>query len=213
MNEFLKKNGLKVKTENLELFDYLTGNSKTKKPTFSHEVIFAGNLNKAKFITHFKNGAKIKYRLYGPLDDTEILENGIYYGSLPSDDLLKELNTGFGLIWDGPNVVINEKQGVSFGNYLRYNNPYKLSLYIAAGLPIIIWKYAAEAQFVQEHNLGYVIKDLHDLPEMIEKITGSEYSSLVDNVDVMRKKVLQGEFTKNAIDKIDKLMDVQNTNR
>ena len=46
----------------------------------------------------------------------------------------------FGLVWDG--ISVETCAGV-YGEYLKVNNPHKTSLYLASGIPVIIWKEAA----------------------------------------------------------------------
>ncbi|MBT8943652.1 galactofuranosyltransferase, partial [Lactobacillus delbrueckii subsp. bulgaricus] len=82
------------------------------------------------------------------------------------------LNSGFGLIWYGSSI---ETCDGAFGNYLRYNDPHKLSLYLASALPVIIWSQAAEASFIIDNNLGLTIDSLNDLPKVLNKVTKEEY--------------------------------------
>lgn len=210
MLSFLKKRGMNTKSVSLKLFDYLTENAELSVAKYSHVVSFAGNLNKAKFVSKLTNSKDITYRFYGPLDDKNTVKKGNYFGSFPSDTLLKKIDSGFGLIWDGPDETIGDNGNASFGNYLRYNNPYKLSFYVAAGIPIIIWKDAAEADFVIEHNLGLTIDNLSELPNVIANVSEKEYLNLVDSVEIVRRKVLQGGFTADAIDELNKLLESQN---
>lgn len=209
MLDFLIRHGLKTPSVTLTLFDYLTMNEgkNEAKSKYSHTIYFAGNLNKAGFISKLKNTETIAYHFYGPLKDQSALEKKMYFGSLSSDDLLKKIDGGFGLIWDGPDETISDANGVSFGNYLRYNNPYKLSFYIAAGIPVIIWKDAAEAKFVVENSLGFIIDNLSEIPDIIGQVSEEEYTELSENVGLIRDEVLRGSFTLDALDKINRLIE------
>jgi len=205
MLNFLKRHGLRTPSVILTLFDYLTVNERNDKPKYSRTIYFTGNLNKAGFISKLKNTETIAYHFYGPLKDQSVLEKKMYFGSLSSDDLLKKIDDGFGLVWDGSDVTISDSNGVSFGNYLRYNNPYKLSFYIAAGIPVIIWKHAAEAKFVIENSLGFAIDNLSEIPDIIGHVSKEEYTELSESVGVIRDEVLRGRFTLDALDKIHRL--------
>ena len=44
---------------------------------------------------------------------------------------------------------------------------HKLSLYLAVGLPVIIWEKAAEAEFVLKENVGVTVKSLYELPQRL----------------------------------------------
>ena len=83
-----------------------------------------------------------------------------YHGSFGVDEIPSKLTRGFGLVWDGDSL--DGCRGQS-GQYLRYNNPHKLSLYLSSGLPVVIWTGAAEAGFVREHGVGLCVDSLNDL--------------------------------------------------
>ena len=63
----------------------------------------------------------------------ELLENETYFGSFLPDELPAALEGGFGLVWDGDSA---ETCSGVFGEYLRYNNSHKASLYLASGFPL-----------------------------------------------------------------------------
>lgn len=206
MLKLLRKQGMRTKSVNLELFDYLV-NAENKEAVYSHTVYFTGNLNKSEFILKLKNSGKVSYRFYGPLKDPNVLGTNMYFGSLPSDILLKKINSGFGLVWDGTGEMNDDLDRISSGNYLRYNNPYKLSFYIAAGIPVIIWEKAAEAGFVVKHGLGFTISSLTEVPEIVSSTSNSEYLDLASNVEVVRNKIVNGAFTNSAISKIENAIE------
>lgn len=70
-------------------------------------------------------------------------------------------------MWDGDGI--NGCSG-NTGEYLRYNNPHKLSLYMVSGLPVVIWSKAAEAEFVINNNVGVVVDDINDFNDVFDKI-------------------------------------------
>lgn len=208
MKEWFIQEGLfKKDIVSLDIFDYLYTPEK-KERRLVRQVIIAGNLkpDKAQYIRKIKD-LGVSFVLYGPgYDDSVSGENITYKGSFPPDELPHVLADGFGLIWDG--VSIETCSGM-FGEYLRYNNPHKLSLYLASGLPVFIWKDAAEAEFVERNGVGYSISSLSDIPTILEKITEDEYNALLGRVDVVSAKLVNGMYTKNAVtsllDKIDRL--------
>ena len=108
------------------------------------------------------------------------------------------MTKGFGLIWDG-NTVETCKGGT--GEYLKYNNPHKLSLYLSSGLPVIIWKDAAEAKFVCENGVGYTIDSLREIPELMERISESDYERISKNVRNISEKLTTGKYMQCALDK------------
>src|SRR5699024_6210027 len=100
------------------------------------------NLKKSKFIYKFPSELKkSKVNLYG----NGYIGNQIgldYKGAFPSDKINSIIKGKYGLIWDGDRI---DTCSGNVGNYLRYNNPHKLSMYLVANMPVIIWDKAAEA--------------------------------------------------------------------
>lgn len=203
MTKFLKKNGLKTKTTDLKIFDYLTKVNVTKKSiNYSHNVFFTGNLNKSAFIFKLQDTVNVKYKLFGPLDNHAEQLKKMYQGSLPSDELLAQVDNGFGLIWDGPDKTISNTSSASFGNYLQYNNPYKLSFYLASGIPVIIWDKAAESSFVTDNHLGFTISSIDEIDESLNSMTAERYQEMTNNVRNIQKKLVNGSFTTNVLNTI-----------
>ena len=112
------------------------------------------------------------------------------------DEIPSKLTRGFGLVWDGDSL--DGCRGQS-GQYLRYNNPHKLSLYLSSGLPVVIWTGAAEAGFVREHGVGLCVDSLNDLEEIFRNMTKEEYDALCDNVQRLSGKLRKGEYAEAAI--------------
>lgn len=62
----------------------------------------------------------------------------IWHGSFKPEESPEHLQG----VWDGDSV---DTCAGNTGAYLRYNNPHKTSLYLACGMPVIVWKEAAIA--------------------------------------------------------------------
>ncbi|HFI0845575.1 TPA: glycosyl transferase, partial [Streptococcus suis] len=159
---FVSKGIEKTKLVNLEIFDYL--NDKILKPNrdISKKIIIAGNLSKTKspYIYMLKELKDIEVDLFGiNYEQSFESENITYKGAFPAEQVPFELNEGLGLVWDGDKL--DECSGAT-GNYLRYNNPHKLSLYLSSGRPVIVWSKSAEAKFVEENNIGFAVDSLFD---------------------------------------------------
>ncbi|WP_051006281.1 hypothetical protein [Liquorilactobacillus vini] len=112
------------------------------------------------------------------------------------DILPKYLRQSFGLIWDG--TSLNQCDGV-FGEYLKYNNPHKMSLYLSSGLPVIVWKQAAVADFVEKNQVGITINRLSDLDEILDKLSIDDYRQLKENVVKIAKGMRNGVYIKRAV--------------
>lgn len=206
MSKWLIENNLKSKIVNLNIFDYLSVDkekAKDNSETTKYELVFAGALGIGKngFIydldaLHPKNYA---INLYGVgFEEKELQKNSIidYKGFFPADEVVNELKGSFGLVWDG--ISIEECAG-NFGEYLKINNPHKTSLYLRAGLPIIIWDQAALSKFVIENNVGISISSLKDLDEKLQNISEADYLKMKKNAKSIGKKIGSGYYLETAI--------------
>lgn len=185
---------------NLGVFDYLLS-QQISVGKFNKQIIIAGNLDveKVGYLQHLNKIKGCKIVLYGPnYTMCEMSGNIEYKGIVNASDLPYKLNEGFGLVWDGDSV---ESCTGLFGNYLKYNNPHKLSMYIASGLPIIIWNHAAEAPFVQESQIGVTIGSLLELEEFFLHIDEERYNEYVINVAKIQQKIIAGYYVKTALEK------------
>lgn len=199
MKQFFEGRGVAAeKLVTLGIFDYLIPDGQINHAKFARAVSVAGNLDVRK-TQYLKEIGKLdaKFNLYGPNFTLDDYQNAEYHGAFPADEIPSQLNSGFGLIWDGKSL---ETCDGPFGNYLRYNNPHKLSLYLASALPVIIWSQAAEASFVADNHLGLTIDSLQDLPKVLNEVTEEEYEIFAANAREMAKKLRAGYFTKTALE-------------
>ena len=113
-----------------------------------------------------------------------------------------KIDGNLGLVWDGNFDESDEEK--NYKNYTRFNNPHKLSCYIASGMPVIVWKKSAIADFVRENNIGYEISNLYD----INKLDFSDYDVKKKNVEKLEQRVRKGYFTQSALSKILKKYDI-----
>ncbi|MDM0455040.1 hypothetical protein QTH16_10305 [Clostridium perfringens] len=200
MTKWLNEKGLKTKTIELNIFDYIHNlkiDNKIRKDNY--KIDFAGNLSKEKsgFIYKFSDDIikNFKLNLYGANFENNINYNKIEFkGKFLPEELPGVLEGDFGLIWDGEDL---ETCSGVYGEYLKYNNPHKLSLYISSGIPVIVWKESAISKFVLDNNIGISINDLNELDNKLENL--KNYNELKTNANLMKRKLITGYFTKNAI--------------
>ena len=202
MTSFLIENGIeKNKIKDLNIFDYLL-NEKERKISnkIESDICFAGNLDKSVFIYKFKELKDIKIDVFG-VNYREEKNNGDfrYCGAYPPDEIHEKLTGKYGLIWDGDSL---EKCNGMYGEYMRYNNPHKLSLYIIAGLPVIVWKEAAIAKFVEKENIGITVDSLYELNTGLLNISKEEYDKKIKNVMKIREKIINGSMLTDIIKQI-----------
>lgn len=186
----------------LGMFDYLQDVLPRPAAYGAMEVAFAGNLGKSEFLNCLSaSRSGLRYVLYGigcppglavrPWVDFR----GVV---LPEEVPEKISSCGYGLVWDGST---DSTCNGTYGEYLKYNAPYKLSSYIAAGLPVIVWDKMAMAPFVMENGIGIALPSLSGLETELSKITAGEYAAMRTNAKRLQQQVSTGYFARTAIAK------------
>lgn len=206
MKSVLIRDGVREdKLVTLKIFDYLSENTKTKKKFDDKNIVIsiAGKLdkNKSGYLYRLKDiiSENISFELYGiGYIENEKDSNVKYKGVAAPEDLPKLLSGNFGLVWDGQSL---EKCDGVAGEYLKYNNPHKVSSYIACGLPVIVWEKSAVSRFVRENNIGLCVNNLNEINSVIKELNKDKYDELVQNVNLVKAKLIQGQYLIDAINK------------
>ena len=184
----------------LEIFDYLTDKDLVTSETFEKVISIAGNLSKEKspYIYKLKDIENLNITLLGINYKGDNPANNIkHVGAFPADEVPFQLNHGFGLVWDGDSV---ESCTGNTGNYLRYNNPHKLSLYLSSGLPVIVWNESAEAEFVRKNKVGFTVNSLEEITDIFKKMSLDEYLDYQKNAIQVGSKLQCGYYTNKVIE-------------
>lgn len=197
MKQALREMGVKVPMVSLEIFDYYDDASLMTTRLFNRQVAFAGNLAKANFLERWN--LKQSIHLYGPHKHLHYPENVKYCGLYSPEELPNHLQESFGLIWDGNRL--DECNGM-YGDYLKYNNPHKTSLYLSSGMPVIVWNQSAMADFVKQQHVGIAIADLHDLDQLLPTMSAADYAEMQHNAVKLAKKLRTGWYIKRGIEKL-----------
>lgn len=201
MKDLIEKQTGHQRILELEMYDYLNAKEPTEQPAQKGAIVFAGNLEKAPFVSQLSSIPSLAFHIYGDENSLPASSN-IHYKGKTDPRLLPSLlaNEGaYGLIWDGSSL----QSGTDTGAYLRFNTPHKLALYIMAGLPVIVWKESAMAEWVQRQQIGIAVSSLYDLKEILEKVKESEYRNFQDNMKSIRHKMRDGYYLKQALAKCD----------
>lgn len=205
MTKWLRDHGYKKQIVDLNVFDYCLKEDKNFNEAELNgkiKLLYAGNLsyNKATYIYDQKlqslNGVHLD--VYGPFFEQQRVNGSMltYQGMFdPQSPDLKD-KYHFGLIWEGDSTETCSGQ---MGQYIRFNNPHKFSLYLSLGLPVIVWKEAAVAKFVLQHNIGLTIESFDDLKDMSNRFTAADYKQFQQNMRELTEKVRNGYFMDKAI--------------
>lgn len=195
-------NSFEKKAYELNLFDYVVKDiNQVDMPKLVKKVIIAGNLSSEKSPYVYKlndlNLKNVSIDLYGVNYSDSPKRYIQYKGKFIPENI--PFHEGFGLVWDGDSI---DTCSGDTGEYMRINNPHKLSLYMAARIPVIVWKESAIAQFVKENNVGFCVDSLYEIEELISNVTEDTYRKLVDNVTVISERVHNGYYILGVLDKI-----------
>lgn len=189
------------KIVSLGIFDYLIPNFQEKTDlTKNQPIIVAGNLAQEKAGYLYSLPEEPAYNLYGVgFNESRALANETYFGSFLPDELPAVLEGGFGLVWDGDSA---ETCSGVFGEYLRYNNSHKASLYLAAGFPVVVWEESALAHFVIDKQCGLVVSSLSDLKENLDTLSEEQYKEMLENAKQIGSRLRQGQYLRVALSKL-----------
>ena len=199
MSEFLQKNGLNVKQSSIDFFDYYSNENdgSDSRPDHVKHIIFAGNLAKSKFLLQIPRMEDLTWDIFGAGMSSERLPNFVnFHGPVAPENLPSVLPRGWGLVWDGDRADAISGGG---GEHLKINSPHKASLYLASGLPLIVWQKSALAALVKEKNLGIAVNSLQEIGSKIHAIDKSEFLTMQKSVEEYSKLIRNGGMLKNAL--------------
>ena len=215
MKQWLVENGCKVPVSVQGIWDFLSEQNNNENCCSAGKVVEAANIKDKRSVVYagslaekknpflyqmIKNVTSYKLDLFGNPGKRSLEgENVVCHGYVKYNSLINDPTGDFALVWDGDSV---DTCTGSFGEYLRYNTPHKVSLYVRMGLPIIIWREAAMAKFIMENKIGFCIDSVNELNDVIPAVSYEEYSQMKRNVEALSVKLANGEFIKKCINKI-----------
>lgn len=214
MRQWFKKHGMKKPVGALGLFDYRANhfnkksNSPLHTPHSTPNVVYAGALSMRKnafIVALSRRQLSFRLTIVGNKDSLQGLNenpNISYQGFMPSEEFIYTIEADFGLVWDGDSLSTCSG---NYGEYLRWNSPHKVSFYLRAGLPIIVWREAAVAPIIEQAGAGIAISSLEELNEKLARISPKEMTNMKQNATDMAKRLNEGYFLKEAITQIQEL--------
>ena len=145
-----------------------------------------------------KKNNSLTIHLYGSNFEDKIKNPVLlYHGSFKPEELPGKMEGNFGVVWDG--VWADTCEG-NTGQYLKYNNPHKVSLYLASGLPVIIWDQAALADFILRNRVGITVSNLDEIWERLNALSAEEYRTMCTNAEKIGEKIRNGYYFYHALD-------------
>lgn len=125
-----------------------------------------------------------------------------YGGAFEADDLINHMTGSYGLLWDGPSP---DTCAGPYGNYMRVNTPHRISLFLACGIPVIVWDQSAMAPLVLERGLGFTVSRLEEIPAKRREISAGQYSEMAKKAWLMGARLRRGENTASILEQIRQL--------
>lgn len=201
MAQWLKDHGVETPMASLEVFDYDNPQALNTNSGYQKQICFAGNLEKSSFLDKVEL-ADGQLQIFGSHPSDHYHQGVEYMGQFTPEELPKHLTQNFGLVWDGD---VLDTCGGKYGDYMRYNNPHKISLYLSSGLPVMIWKRAAEASFIVDNQLGIAVDNLENLDQELANVSEEQFAAYKENVLKIAERLRSGYFIKQAVAKLEKL--------
>lgn len=195
MADFLRSEGLTVEKIVIQrMWDFPVTIDTSARPKFGRVINFAGNpdLQKFEFIREWKYDT-VELRATATDADWAQGRNISFLGWFNDDTLLVNAlrcSGGFGLLWS---------EDPYFREYMKMNACYKLSAYLAAGIPVIVRSEIPEKDTIIRKNLGLVVDSLDEAVEKVSAMTQEEYDKMVDNVAVFSNLIRDSYFAKKVL--------------
>lgn len=185
----------------IDFFDFLVSPvTQLRKP--EPEVVFAGNLSLRRFYLQLGKVNGVQFHVMGTEQDQEKIKvPGVkWYPLVFPRELPGKLPGSFGLLWDGDAV---EQLSGPLGDYFRYITSHKLSLYILAGLPVIIAEDAATAPLVKQYGIGITVPGLTDLAAKLATVTPEHYQSMQENMKPLAERISKGLCLRQTLNELE----------
>ena len=189
MRKRLVQNGLKVNNVLFqEMWDH-PHDLHLYNPTFKKSIYFAGNLSRFPELQTWSG--TVPLTIFSNEDQLLTSEQVHIAGWKTDEEMLLELSKGgFGLVWS---THQNEDQNL---DYYSMNLSYKLSTYLAAGIPVIIPSTLSNSAFIVEQGLGFVADSLEEVNALVEHLSEETYIEMCRRVQYFSFLISQGFFAK-----------------
>lgn len=200
----ISSSGYTGRIEIMGILDFL-GTPRFEKSKYkdNYSVCYGGNLSdvQSAFLYKWEENVKhIQINIFGVNFQKKFDNKNFYYcGNFPPDEIIYHLCGNFGLVWNGTEL---ETCGGDRGNYYRYASPHKLSMYVMAGMPVIVWSESAMASFVKNNGIGFTINSLLEIEKRLLNLSEYEYNFYLNNVFKLQKKLSVGFYLNRCIENI-----------
>lgn len=202
----LREMGYEGTLDALGMWDYFTDNAPRRLPRRpSRElprIAYAGTLSRRKNLFLYKWPDIIEgynVHIYGRGFHPELLADSSAvtdHGFLSPEQFLRTVDCDFGLVWDGDSL---DTCSGAFGEYLAVNTSHKLSMYLRAGLPVIVWSRSAMAPGVIREGIGFAVESLKEIGSRLRSFTPEHMDQMRERAYEIGAKLGRGDFFRDAV--------------
>lgn len=165
-------------------------------------VVLSSNLAPYKSVFAYHLPDCLRIDLYGPDYSGPVNDMVQYRGVYDPVELMDVMEGSFGLVWDSTSPDTCDGP---FGEYMLFNNPHKIALYLASGMPVIVWDRSAMADFVREEKCGFMVSRLSEIPDRIARLSDEDYELLRKSAMRVGADMRKGVHIRAAVEKALKL--------
>ncbi len=196
MEIYLRAQGLTMPMHGMDCFDYVIDGPLPVRRK-SRKLCLVGDLS-AERSGYLKGIGKIpmEWQLYGTGWSGKTSSRLVYHGAIDANTAPDEMEGAYGIVWDGSET---DRVNGAAGVYQLLGKSRSLSAYLAAGMPIIIWRHAAAAPFVRQHGVGLLVDSLREIPDQVRLLTEADYDHLAENARITGMQLRKGENTRQAL--------------
>ena len=154
-------------------------------------INFAGDPKKFDFVKDWSS-ENVKLNVYSePLEGVNN-PNITFTGWQDDPVLINSLRKagGFGLVWS---------EEPYWSKYMKMNASYKLSTYLAAGIPLIVNSDTPEKDTIVNKKLGIIADSIDEAVDKVEHMSDMRYNEMKDSIGEFAKLIRGGYFTKRAL--------------
>lgn len=195
MADKLCAEGLTVKKIVIQkMWDFPVSVNHMVTPKFGKVINFAGDPGHKKFEFVKKwHYDTVELRVTAEKEAWAQGKNISFLGWFDDDNcLLNELrkNGGFGLLWS---------EDLYCCEYMKMNANYKLSAYLAAGIPVIVSNHIAEKDTIVRRKLGLAVDSLDEAVGRVERMREAQYNEMVAGVAKFSHLIRDGYFARKCL--------------
>lgn len=205
MRRWLGEHGCTARMIDYEIMDYLHGESgeaHQAREDGGYSLFFVGNLSPALNDYLYQLAAIMPHRdiyLYGGEEDrakASRYANLHLMGMVDDTEIIARHKGDFGLSWYG--LSLDEGVG-KVGEYMEYNNPHKVGLYLRCNAPVVVWSRAGRAEFIRRNGVGITVGSLRELDAALSAVTPARYAEMLGCVATVNRCLKEGHYLKKAL--------------